>query len=86
MHLKYLHQAKDDSTFVCASFDHPKVRNPPHGDNLLFYYLRKYSYYNETIYESRKINVNTYEANNIAQGVLMKYGLFYATISTYFNY
>lgn len=41
----------DEST-ICASFDLQKVLNTPHGDNLLLYYSRKYSFYNETVYES----------------------------------
>lgn len=41
-----------DESYICASFDLQKVLNTPHGDNLLLYYSRKYSYYNETVYES----------------------------------
>ncbi|XP_031339068.1 uncharacterized protein LOC116167714 [Photinus pyralis] len=41
-----------DDSYVCASFDLQKVLNTPHGDNLLLYYSRKYSFYNETVYES----------------------------------
>lgn len=42
----------DDKGFLCVSFDLQKVLNTPHGDNLLLYYARKYSFYNLTIYEN----------------------------------
>lgn len=45
-------QKKTNSEVLCASFDMQKVLNTPHGDNLLLYYSRKYSFYNETVYES----------------------------------
>lgn len=43
---------ESDPTFLCASFDLEKVLNTPMGDNMNFYYSRKYSQYNLTIYES----------------------------------
>lgn len=45
-------KAKSSPSFVCASFDLQKVLNVPHTQSMLFYYSRKYSFYNETIYES----------------------------------
>lgn len=45
-------RAKATSSFICASFDLQKVLNVPHTQSMLFYYSRKYSFYNETIYES----------------------------------
>jgi hypothetical protein len=51
-HLADQQRCKNDPNFVVASFDLQKVLNTPHGDNMLLYYSRKYSYYNLTVYES----------------------------------
>lgn len=45
-------KVKELSDSVCSSFDLQKVLNTPHGDNMLLYYSRKYSFYNESIYET----------------------------------
>jgi hypothetical protein len=45
-------KCKNDPEFLVASFDLQKVLNTPHGENMLLYYSRKYSYYNLTVYES----------------------------------
>lgn len=46
-------RGKCDSSFLCTSFDLQKVLNTPMGKrNMLFYYSRKYSMYNFTLYES----------------------------------
>lgn len=52
--------AKEDNSFVCASFDLQKVLNTPHGDNMLLYYSRKYAFYNETVYENGTRNAYCY--------------------------
>lgn len=52
--------AKEDNSFVCASFDLQKVLHTPHGDNMLLYYSSKYAFYNETVYESGTRNVYCY--------------------------
>lgn len=45
-------RSKENSTFLCASFDLQKVLNTPHGKSVTLFYSRKYAYYNESIYES----------------------------------
>jgi len=47
-------QKKTESgkSFLCISFDLEKVLNTPYGNNMNFYYSRKYSQYNLTVYES----------------------------------
>ncbi|KAG5877772.1 hypothetical protein JTB14_007208 [Gonioctena quinquepunctata] len=37
--------AKEDTSFICASFNLQKVLNT-HGNNMLLYYSRKYAFYN----------------------------------------
>uniref|UniRef100_A0A6P7FS28 Uncharacterized protein LOC114333425 n=1 Tax=Diabrotica virgifera virgifera TaxID=50390 RepID=A0A6P7FS28_DIAVI len=49
-------RVKEVSDSVCSSFDLQQVLNTPHGDNMLLYYSRKYSFYNESIYETPSQN------------------------------
>lgn len=45
-------QSKTNSSFLCASFDLQKVLNTPHSKSVTLFYSRKYSYYNESVYEN----------------------------------
>lgn len=63
-------RAKTDSSFVCCSFDLQKVLICPHGSSSLFYYSRKYAFYNFTFYESHTQNVfcNTWSESDGKRG------------------
>lgn len=45
-------KTKSDKSFLSNSFDLEKILNTPFGNNMNFYYSRKYSQYNLTVYES----------------------------------
>lgn len=51
---------KEDSLTLCVSFDLQKVLNTSYGESMLFYYSRKYSVYNFTVYESQTKEVYCY--------------------------
>lgn len=39
---------------ICVSFDLQKVLTTPHGTSMMYYFSRKYSLYNFTIFESKR--------------------------------
>ena len=49
-----------DPAFICVSFDLEKVLTTPRGKSILFFYARKYAYYNLTFYESNTQQVFCY--------------------------
>lgn len=53
-------RSKEDSQTLCVSFDLQKVLNTPYGESMLFYYSRKYSVYNFTLFESQTKEVFCY--------------------------
>lgn len=58
--LKNQKKGLKEENFLCVSFDLQKVLSTPHGDNLLLYYARKYSFYNLTVYENVTQNALCY--------------------------
>lgn len=43
---------KENPAYLCTSFDLQKVLNTPYGKSVTLFYSRKYSFYNESFYES----------------------------------